>query len=337
MARNEQLIRQHKLLQILEEYRFGRTLEELRDEIVESLGLSSLHTRSIRRDLEALQTAGVDLAPHETADRKVWKLGPRAKSSVKITASATELMALSLGRDLLYPLAGTPFWQGIETFWKKVQDAVPGSVWDHYERFRELLTVLGMPSKSYESHHGILATLNRAMLEHRVVEIVYHAVGKEPKKRKIEPYSIVFYQSSLYIVAAANEIPTDNPERVRHWKLDRFSKADALDEWYKIPAGFDLKKHLKESVGIFSSGKSREYRIAVSPRAARWVREDPWHEEQKIEDQPDGSVVLTVPAAHELEIITRVLALGVDAEVLSPATCRKSIGNFVKEMAKKYE
>ena len=30
MARNEQLIRQHKILQILERYRFGRTLDEIR-------------------------------------------------------------------------------------------------------------------------------------------------------------------------------------------------------------------------------------------------------------------------------------------------------------------
>ena len=40
MARNEQLIRQHKLLQILERYRFGRTLKELRDELVDELGLA---------------------------------------------------------------------------------------------------------------------------------------------------------------------------------------------------------------------------------------------------------------------------------------------------------
>ena len=35
MARNEQLIRQHKILQILERYRFGRGLEEIRDDLVE--------------------------------------------------------------------------------------------------------------------------------------------------------------------------------------------------------------------------------------------------------------------------------------------------------------
>ncbi len=43
MARNEQLIRQHKILQILERVRFGKTLGELQDEIVDELGLTSLH------------------------------------------------------------------------------------------------------------------------------------------------------------------------------------------------------------------------------------------------------------------------------------------------------
>ncbi len=93
MARNEQLIRQHNLLQILERFRFGRTLTELRDELVEELGLTSLHTRSVRRDLEALQAAGIDLGVHEAARGRVWKLGPRFRGSHKITASASELLA----------------------------------------------------------------------------------------------------------------------------------------------------------------------------------------------------------------------------------------------------
>src|SRR5210317_1156136 len=137
MARNEQLIRQHKILQILERYRFGRTLDEIRDELVDELGLSSLHTRSVRRDLEALQAAGIDVASHSIQRGKVWKLGPKVRSAHKITATSTELMALSLSRDLLFPLAGTPFWQGIESFWNKIREEMPDSVWQHYQRYRQ--------------------------------------------------------------------------------------------------------------------------------------------------------------------------------------------------------
>ena len=261
--RNEQLIRQHKILQILEDYRFGRTLVEIRNDLVDDLGLSSLHTRSVRRDLEALQAAGFDVDVHVTGRGKVWKLGPRARRSHKITATATELIALSLGRDLLYPLAGTPFWLGIESFWNKLHDELPSAVSTHYEKYRRVLYVLGTPAKSYAAQQGILKTVNRAILEHRVVEIEYQPPARPAAARNIEPYAIVFYQSSLYIVAAAHEVALDQP-RMRHWKLDRFQRATILDQWFQPAEDFNLEKYLGHSLGIFSQGKPRDFRIRIS-------------------------------------------------------------------------
>ena len=227
MARNEQLIRQHKLLQILERSRFGRTLTEIRDELVDELGLTSLHTRSVRRDLEALQSAGIDVDVHEIGRGRVWKLGPQFRGSQRITATVTELLALSLGRELLYPLMGTPFWIGIESFWSKMTSSMPSAVWQHYEKLRQILYVRGTPAKSYRKQEGIIKTINRSIQQHRVVRIQYQRLGEpRPQMREIEPYGVVVYQSSLYIVAAACEVDTDR-ERIRHLKLDRFRKAEA--------------------------------------------------------------------------------------------------------------
>lgn len=336
MARNEQLVRQHKILQILERYRFGRSLEELRDDLVEELGLSSLHTRTLRRDLEALQAAGIDVAAHATQRGRVWKLGPGAKGSHTITASATELIALSIGRDLLYPLAGTPFWQGIESFWHKMQEELPDAVWQHYEKYRQTLYVRGMPAKSYEHQHGVLKTLHRAIIEHRVVEIEYQPIGKDSRTRRIEPYAVVFYQSSLYIIAAAHEVPAGNEERMRHWKLDRFRKATALDLWFERDQQFDLEQHLGQSLGIFSAAKPRNFKVWISAKAAPWVLEDPWHPQQEVARNEDGSIVVSVPAAHDLEVIPRVLALGPEAELLAPASCRKAVAESLRQMASRY-
>jgi predicted DNA-binding transcriptional regulator YafY len=335
MARNEQLIRQHKLLLILERNRFGRTVQELQAELVQELGLLSLHPRTVLRDLEALQTAGLDVIEQENLRGSVWRLGPRARNSAKIQASATELIALSLSRDLLYPLAGTPFWQGIETFWNKLRDELPPPVWKHYEAYRQVLYVRGMPAKSYEKQHGILATLHRAILEHRLVRIDYQPPGKEVQQRTIEPYAVVFYQSSLYIIAAAHEVP-EGQDRMRHLKLDRFVKATAQDAYFQQPADFDLQQHLGQGMGIFSGGKAQDYRIRISARGARWVVEDPWHPEQRIDRQPDGSILLAVKAHHDLEIIPRVLALGSEAEVLGPASCRKAMATIARSLAATY-
>lgn len=336
MSRNEQLIRQHKLLQLLEHTRIGRTLDELRGDVEQELGLSSIHPKTLKRDLDALLAAGFDIESQSLARGKVWKLGPRTRGAYRIQASASELIALSLGRDLLYPLAGTPFWQAIESFWKKLNEELPASVWKHYQAYRQVLFVRGTPTKSYERQHGILNAIHRCILERRVVQVEYQPPGREAQRRKIEPYAVVFYQSSLYIVAAAHELPPGE-DRVRHLKLDRFLRAAPQDEYFKLPPNFDLEAHLGQGVGIFSGGKAHDFKIRISNRGARWVLEDPWHAEQKVERQADGSIVLTVPAHHELEIIPRVLALGSEAEVLAPASCRKAMGVIVRQLAEKYE
>jgi predicted DNA-binding transcriptional regulator YafY len=337
MARNEQLIRQHKILQILERVRFGKTLEEIQSEVVDELGLSSVSTRTLRRDLEALQAAGIDLDVHETQRGRIWKLGPLAKAATKISFTSTELIALSLGRQLMHPLAGTPFWSGIESFWNKIQEEVPSSVLSHYEKFRKTLRVLGMPAKSYEKQHGIIKTLNRSIMEHRVVEVNYKSTGKPMKVRRIEPYTIVLFQSSLYIIAAACE-DTDPETRVRSFKLDRFSKATVTNDYFKIPEDLDLDQFVGNTIGMFvRKRKESNYRIRVAAGAADWVLEDPLHADQKINKLDDGSIELTVAAVHEMEIIPRVLSMGESAEILAPQSARETMAQIVKTMVGKYD
>ncbi len=336
MARNEQLIRQHKLLQLLEFSRFGRTLEELRGDLVADLGLSTLHERTVRRDIEALQSAGFDIQTDTVERGKVYKLGQNSTGVHEIGISATELIALSIGRELLFPLVGTQYWQGIETFWNKIQESVPNGVFDHYARYRKSIHVFGSPSKSYEEHAGMLKTINRAILEHRVVEIEYEAVGKPSSIRRIEPYGLAVYQSSIYVVAAASEV-TDPAERLRHWKLDRFRHAKALDEYFKPDPNVDLSSHLGKSIGIFSGDAPTVVRIRLGHHAAAWVREDPWHPEQKIEPQADGSSILAVPTSHPRELLPKVLSLGADAEVLEPSSFREATANAVRQMSANYQ
>ena len=335
MARNEQLIRQHKLLQLLEMSRFGRTLDELRTELIADLGLTTLHERTVRRDMEALQAAGFDIQNEQLERGKVYKLGVNNTGVHEIGISASEMIALSIGRELLYPLLGTQYWRGIETFWNKVQEAVPNGVFDHFSRYRKTLHVFGTPSKTYEHHEGMLKTINRAILEHRVVEVEYEPVGKPITTRRIEPYGLAVYQSSIYVIAAAPEVE-DPAERLRNWKLDRFHHATALDEYFKPNPEIDVSKHLGKSIGIFSGEQPTLVQIRLGQRAAAWVREDPWHPEQRLEVQDDESAILTVPVSHPREVLPKVLSLGSDAEVLEPKSFREAVADAVEKMAGKY-
>lgn len=336
MARNEQLIRQHKLLQLLELSRFGRTLEELRGDLVADLGLTKLHERTVRRDLEALQAAGFDIQSETVQRGRVFKLGQNTTDVHEIGISSTELIALSIGRELLYPLMGTQYWRGIETFWNKVQESVPNGVFDHYARYRAALHVFGTPSKSYERQEGMLKTINRAILEHRVVEIEYQSIGKPASTRMIEPYGLAVYQSSIYVIAAAPEIENSS-ERLRNWKLDRFQHATLLDDYFKPDPEIDLSKYLGSSIGIFSGGTPTLVKIRLGKRSAAYVSEDPWHPEQVLDAIDDQHTMLTVPAAHPRELLPKVLSLGADAEVVEPVEFRDTIAEAVREMAGQYQ
>ena len=338
MARNEQLIRQHKLLQLLECSRFGRTLEELRVDLVADLGLSTLHERTVRRDIDALNGAGFSIETDQVERGKVYKLGRNNTGVHEVGISSSEMIALSIGRDLLYPLVGTQYWRGIESFWNKVQETVPDGVYDHYTRYRKTLFVFGSPSKSYAEHEGMLKTINRAIVEHRIVEIEYEATGKPVSTRRIEPYGLAVYQSSIYVIAAKPAVESENAsDRLRNWKLDRFHSAKALDEYFKVDPSIDISEYLGKSIGIFSGDDATMVRIRLGQRAAAWVREDPWHPEQQLESIEDGGCILTVPASHPREVLPKVLSLGVDAEVLSPKTFRAAVADAVRTMSKHYD
>jgi predicted DNA-binding transcriptional regulator YafY len=335
MARNEQLIRQHKILQILERVRFGKTIEELVQDCVEELGLGSLHPRTVRRDLEALQAAGIDVDCHEEQRGKVWKLGPRHRSDHRISATASELIALSLGRELLHPLAGTPFWMGIESFWNKIREELPATVWEHYEKYSSSLRVSGLTDKSYERHHGIIKTINRAILEHRVVEILYEGRSKPLTARKIEPYQIVLFQSSLYVIAADHE--AEDPKlRVKTFKVDRMEKATILDEWFKVPDDLNIDEFVGNSLGVFFGTDTKDFKIRLKPEAARLLMEDPWHPDQRLTQLAGGDYLLQVRAVGDVEVIQRVLSMGAEAEILEPASTRQLLTRIVQKLSALY-
>ena len=48
MQRGKQTARQFKVLELLENSRFGLTTREIRDQVIESLGLSSLHEKNFK-------------------------------------------------------------------------------------------------------------------------------------------------------------------------------------------------------------------------------------------------------------------------------------------------
>src|SRR6266498_2902238 len=102
MARNAEVIRQWTILRDLEASRRVTI-----DDLAERTGVT---TRTIRRDLEALQTSGFPLFDELIDGKRYWTLEAKAFKRLDDTGfTLAELSALYFSRTLVEVLAATPY------------------------------------------------------------------------------------------------------------------------------------------------------------------------------------------------------------------------------------
>ena len=105
VPRNAEVIRQWSILKAIEQSRTsGVTIDELADQC-------GVTTRTVRRDLQALEESGFPVYDDRTRDdgRTRWMLNGQAFKGLGAGLTLSELCALYFSRTLLESLAGTPF------------------------------------------------------------------------------------------------------------------------------------------------------------------------------------------------------------------------------------
>jgi predicted DNA-binding transcriptional regulator YafY len=107
MARGEPLIRQWNLLKALQAHRFGIGVDELANRL-------ECSKRQVRRDLNVLQQVGFPVSFEERDfSKRFWKLSPMFIERQELVLSVTEMLSLFLSRQVLSPLTGTQFGDGL--------------------------------------------------------------------------------------------------------------------------------------------------------------------------------------------------------------------------------
>ena len=105
MPRSAEVIRQWTILREIERARAaGVTIDEL-------AALCGVTTRTIRRDLQALEEAGFPLFDDKGRDdgKTRWLVNGQAFKGLSAGLTVSELCALYFSRTLLESLSGTPF------------------------------------------------------------------------------------------------------------------------------------------------------------------------------------------------------------------------------------
>lgn len=323
MPRNAEVIRQWTILRELESSR-RLTI----DEMAEKTGVT---TRTIRRDLEALQFVGFPIYDEVYDGRKYWLLEQRAFKRLDATGfTFAELSALYFSRTLVECLSATPFQADVKSAFDKLAAALTPGMRQFLDRLPLVIQAKAEPgSQAAASRTKEIGQLLDATLQHRRAIMRYHSFSSDREKEyTIEPSRVVFAQGALYLVAYVPEYSA-----LRTFAVDRIKSLSLTEERFEPAA--DEEEAFAHSLGVHQ-GVPERIEIAFEPRIAPYVRERLWHSSQEIRDESDGRIVVTLNVSNDFALRTWILGFGALARVIAPSGLAAEIEAEAGRMAAKY-
>ena len=332
MPRNAEVIRQWSILRDLESSR-RLTIDEMS-------ARTGVTTRTIRRDLEALQEAGFPLFDEVHDGKRYWTLEHRAFRRLDETGfTLAELSALYFSRTLVECLAATPFQDDVRNAFAKLAGALTPGMRQFLDRLPLAIQAKAdpgtrpardsAPEGAAPKQTQRVAQLLDATLHNRRVSLRYHSFSSNREKTYlVEPQRLVFAQGGLYLVAFVPEYA-----QLRTFSVDRMLSLSVSEERFEPQ---DLSEDaFAHSLGVHQ-GPPERIEIAFEPRMARYVRERVWHASQQIVDQPDGSVVMTLSVSNDWALRSWILGFGPLARVIAPPSLAQQILDEVERTRSMY-
>lgn len=326
MAETPQIIRQWTLLRTLSARRFGASIQELAAE-------ADVTQKTIRRDLAALRGLGFRL--EETIarqGRKLWSLSS-GSGLVDLSLNLTDVLSLYVGQRLMEPLAGTMFWDGAHSSYRKIRATLGESAIEYLNRLASLLHFAQPGSSDYSERSQLIDQLMVAIEDRAITFLVYQSLrSTEPVSREIYPYGLAYFHGSLYLIAHAVE-----DKAIRHYKIDRVSDVEVQKLKFVRPEDFDLRQWLSAAFGVFRSDTDAKRMLVEFDRSvARFVKEKTWHPSQKLTLHPNGSITAQFELTDHEELSRWVLSFGSAARAIEPPELVSAIRGEVLRLAESY-
>jgi predicted DNA-binding transcriptional regulator YafY len=321
VPRNAEVIRQWTILREIEQARTaGVTIDELAVEC-------SVTTRTIRRDLQALEEAGFPIYDDRSRDdgKTRWVLNGQAFKGLSTGLTLSELCALHFSRSLAESLAGTPFKTDVESAFDKLTAALT----PHMQRFldqlpRVLSTKTEPHARPSSERTKTEARALEATLHQRQATITYHSRSSgRTKQYLVHPYRLAYAQGALYLLAYVPEY-----QEVRTFAMERIEELSLLEETF-TPIEELPEEAFPHSLGVHSGPPERielEFQAAV----AGYVRARTWHPSQQVREMESGGVAMTLDVCRDRALYSWILSFGPFARVTAP-------GDLAREIAAQFE
>lgn len=329
MPRNAEVIRQWTILREIERARAGGvTIDDL-------ASLCGVTSRTIRRDLQALEEAGFPLFDDRSRDdgRTRWSINGQAFKGLATGLTLAEISALYFSRTLLESLAGTPFRDDLEAAFDRLESALTPHMRQFLDQLPRVIASKPDPQRRRETgarQARLVARALEATLQHRQATITYHSKSSERTKQyQVHPYRLTYAQGGLYLIAYVPEY-----EEVRTFATERIQDISLLEERFTPPAALP-EDTFAHSLGVHS-GPPEHVQIEFEPAVADYVRAREWHPSQFLSDLSGGGVMMTLDVCRDRSLESWILSFGPFARVVSPDSLAREIAGTLDRARERY-
>lgn len=324
MPRNDQAVRQLIVLKKLESSRHGLTLEQLAEGLDSS---ASRHPRTLRRDLDAIESAGYPLLTERIDGRTRWKLLDGVRNAPALRLSPTELMALTLSRRLIAPLEGTVVHASLQSALSKASAALPPEGLALVAQLEDSFSVGLGPHKRYKRHREIVERLTHAITDKKRIQMRYDSASRgRVTRREVDPYRLWYASGGLYLIGYCH---LRNEPRM--FAVERIKSVTPTDLPYQIPLHFDFDAFVEDSLTVMR-GPRIDVELLFDKPTAAWAKDRVWHPSQQLKRVPGGKLRMTLTVADSRELVGWVLSFGGGVRVVKPESLRALVSDEAKRI-----
>jgi predicted DNA-binding transcriptional regulator YafY len=328
VPRNAEVIRQWTILREIERSRnIGVTIDDL-------ASLCGVTTRTIRRDLQALEEAGFPLYDNKAHDdgRTRWSINGQAFKGLSAGLTLSELCALYFSRTVVESLAGTPFRDDVESAFDKLAANLTPHMRGFLDQLPRVLATKGDARKRGDPRQQqIIARALEATIHLRQARITYYSKSSDrTKDYVVHPYRLAYAQGGLYLLAFVTEY-----DEVRTFAVERISDLSLLEERF-TPVEDLPETAFPHSLGVHS-GPPEHVEIEFQAEVADYVRARQWHASQQIRETPSGGLAVSLDVCLDRSLRSWILSFGPFARVMAPEGLAQSIARELADATAQYE
>ncbi len=286
--------------------------------------------RTIFRDLELLRQAGFEVVYDESEG--CYRL-PQARLLPPTNFSLEEVLALLA---LCYELGterGLPLLQAAQTAALKLESSLPERLRQEAAGAARALHIRMDAHNPLEEGRDVFQQLLSAYGQRRAVRIAYDSVAEgKIISTRLHPYCLFFSRRSWYCVGRSSL-----HRAVRTFNLGRIRKLELLEDRYRVPNGFSLRRYFRNAWHMIPEpGPDHRVHLRFRPLVARNVAEVRWHRTQRCHFNEDGSLDFWVQVSGLWEISWWVMGYGDQVEVLHPPRLRQMVLQRAENMVRQY-